>query len=364
MRVYTPVESLDKSSPKVLPLDPSRRDRLARHQVRRGPDPGSPPTHHSQRRTMDSKPHNVSCPRCGESRGFAAGTGKAAASEEESKRMNKRLFVVALIILSTAGLMFAQLTPIGRINGKVVDQQGSPLPGVTVEADSPRLIGKAVAVTDGDGVYRLMALASGTYEITFTLPGFKTLVRKGIVLELSQTLALNVTLEAGHHRGAGHGHRPEPAHRRQEHGQGPGHDQGNVHGPAPGPGVRFARQHHPRRPEREHHRRPLGRRRHRRREHVVRRRRGHHGLPLRRPRPERRPRARRRGQGHRFGLQRRVRRLDGRRHQRHHPFRRQRVPWRHHGLLREQPPVHAGEVPGLPAARPLADELRLRVRQL
>ena len=109
--------------------------------------------------------------------------------------MNKRLFVIALIILSTAGLTFAQLTPIGRINGKVVDQQGNPLPGVNVEAVSPRLIGKAVAVTDGAGVYRLMALASGTYEITFTLQGFKTLIRKGIVLELSQTLALDVTLE-------------------------------------------------------------------------------------------------------------------------------------------------------------------------
>ncbi len=60
---------------------------------------------------------------------------------------------------------------------------------------SPRLIGKAVAVTDGAGVYRLMALASGTYEITFTLQGFKTLIRKGIVLELSQTLALDVTLD-------------------------------------------------------------------------------------------------------------------------------------------------------------------------
>jgi len=109
--------------------------------------------------------------------------------------MKKRLFILALIVLSAVGLTFAQLTPIGRINGRVVDQQGNPLPGVNVEAVSPRLIGKAVAVTDGSGVYRLMALASGTYEITFTLQGFKTLIRKGIMLELSQTLALDVTLE-------------------------------------------------------------------------------------------------------------------------------------------------------------------------
>jgi len=104
--------------------------------------------------------------------------------------------VLLLIVgLAMAGLAFAQLTPTGRINGRVVDAQGNPLPGVNVEATSPRLIGKSAAVTDATGVYRLMALPSGTYEITFTLQGFKTLVRKGITLELSQTLALNVTLE-------------------------------------------------------------------------------------------------------------------------------------------------------------------------
>jgi hypothetical protein len=66
---------------------------------------------------------------------------------------------------------------------------------VNVEATSPKLIGKAVATTDATGVYRLMALPSGVYEITFSIQGFKTLIRKGILLELSQTLALNATLE-------------------------------------------------------------------------------------------------------------------------------------------------------------------------
>ncbi len=31
--------------------------------------------------------------------------------------MKKRLFIIALIVLTTAGLTFAQLTPEGRING-------------------------------------------------------------------------------------------------------------------------------------------------------------------------------------------------------------------------------------------------------
>jgi len=114
----------------------------------------------------------------------------------ESNRMKKESLCLALIVcFLAAGTAFGQLTPTGRIIGKVVDNQGSPLPGVTVEATSPKLVGKASAVTDVNGTFRLMALPSGYFEITFTIPGFKTLIRKGIYLELAQTTVLNVTLE-------------------------------------------------------------------------------------------------------------------------------------------------------------------------
>ena len=127
--------------------------------------------------------------------------------------MSKRLLTFVLIVcLSTVGLAYAQLTPEGRINGKVVDQQGNPLPGVNVVASSPRLIGGATAVTDATGVYRLMALPSGTYEITFSLQGFNTLIRKGILLDLSQTLALNVALQEETIQKGGYRRRSEPAH--------------------------------------------------------------------------------------------------------------------------------------------------------
>jgi hypothetical protein len=110
--------------------------------------------------------------------------------------MKKRLFVFVLIAcLSTAGLAIAQMTQEGRIAGRVVDGQGAALPGVSVKATSPKLVGAASTVTDAEGVYRLMALPSGTYEITFALQGFKTLVRQNILLEMSQTLALNVTMQ-------------------------------------------------------------------------------------------------------------------------------------------------------------------------
>ncbi len=110
--------------------------------------------------------------------------------------MKKKALVLMLALVLIAGsTAFAQIMPEGKITGKVVDDQGSPLPGVTVEATSPKLVGKAATVTDATGTFRLMALPSGTYQLTFSLPGFKTLVRKDIILQLSQTLVVNVTME-------------------------------------------------------------------------------------------------------------------------------------------------------------------------
>jgi hypothetical protein len=107
--------------------------------------------------------------------------------------MSKKL-VIAILALFMAGIAFAQVSPSAKIEGKVVDDTGAPLPGVSIEATSPKMVGKATAVTAADGSFRLFSLPSGTYEITFTLQGFKTLVRKDVVVQLSQTIAMNVTL--------------------------------------------------------------------------------------------------------------------------------------------------------------------------
>jgi len=44
------------------------------------------------------------------------------------------------------------------------------LPGVTIEARSPSVVGVSVAVSDANGGYRFPALPSGRYEITALLP--------------------------------------------------------------------------------------------------------------------------------------------------------------------------------------------------
>ena len=104
----------------------------------------------------------------------------------------KKSFFALLTIALIASFAAAQMT--GRIVGKVTDEQGVALPGVSVEATSPRLVGTASSITDETGTYRLLALPSGTYTITFSMPGFKQKIRKDIILQLEQTLSLNETL--------------------------------------------------------------------------------------------------------------------------------------------------------------------------
>jgi hypothetical protein len=109
-----------------------------------------------------------------------------------------RRFKGSIFIALALALMFssaAAQVPTGKIAGRVTDNQGVPLPGVTITADSPRLVGQANAVTDDTGVYRIFSLPAGTYSIRFTLPGFRPLTRRDVLVQLEQTIALNVSLE-------------------------------------------------------------------------------------------------------------------------------------------------------------------------
>jgi hypothetical protein len=86
----------------------------------------------------------------------------------------------------------------GTIAGVVRDTSGAVMPGVTVEASSPVLIERVrTAVTDGQGLYRIVDLRPGPYTVTFTLTGFNTLIRDGIELTAGFTATVNADLQVG-----------------------------------------------------------------------------------------------------------------------------------------------------------------------
>src|SRR4029453_9746132 len=84
------------------------------------------------------------------------------------------------------------------IAGAVRDGSGAFLPGVTVEASSDALIEKSrTAVSDSSGQYRIVDLPPGTYAVVFSLSGFKTVRREGIVLQGEFAAQVNGELQVG-----------------------------------------------------------------------------------------------------------------------------------------------------------------------
>jgi hypothetical protein len=84
------------------------------------------------------------------------------------------------------------------IAGVVRDTSGAVMPGVLVEASSPALIEKTRSVvTDSAGQYKIIDLRPGTYEVSFTLTGFKAVRRGNITLEGNFTPTINAELQVG-----------------------------------------------------------------------------------------------------------------------------------------------------------------------
>ena len=76
------------------------------------------------------------------------------------------MVVLAIAALLTASPAIAQITQ-GRVTGLVTDTQGAVLPGATVTATSPALIGNQTTVSQPDGRYLFPALPTGAYKIVF-----------------------------------------------------------------------------------------------------------------------------------------------------------------------------------------------------
>jgi iron complex outermembrane receptor protein len=105
-----------------------------------------------------------------------------------------RCFLLFGLVVLAPGVAAAQAT----LAGEVKDATGAVLPGVTVEAASPALTGKArTAVTDGTGRYRIESLPSGSYTLTFSLAGFAPLRRDDLTVSGSGVTTVDVALTVG-----------------------------------------------------------------------------------------------------------------------------------------------------------------------
>ena len=82
-------------------------------------------------------------------------------------------FLVALMLTPAAWAQGGGASATGTIQGRVVDAQGAVLPGVTVTATSPALLGQQTAVTSETGNYRFPAVPPGTYTVDLRARGLQ-----------------------------------------------------------------------------------------------------------------------------------------------------------------------------------------------
>ena len=112
--------------------------------------------------------------------------------------MQRSLWSVAMVafnLLLASGAAWAQGT--AQLNGRVTDESGAVLPGVTVTATQTETAFVRTTVTDESGAWVMPNLPLGPYKLEMSLQGFRTYVQTGIVLQVNANPVINASLGLG-----------------------------------------------------------------------------------------------------------------------------------------------------------------------
>jgi hypothetical protein len=103
--------------------------------------------------------------------------------------------ILALLLSAMPPSMAAQTQiTTGVIQGVVTDTTGATLPGATVEVTNTGTNITRSLATESDGRFVFLLLPSGTYRVTFTLPGFATVVQEPVELSVGQSVSLTTMM--------------------------------------------------------------------------------------------------------------------------------------------------------------------------
>jgi len=106
----------------------------------------------------------------------------------------KRLLWLLVLVL-VPHLAWAQAT--GQISGQVTDASGGAMPGVTIEATNIATGAVRTAVTGTDGGYTLPLMQPGDYNVKASLEGFRSALREGVRVTVTETARAVFELEVG-----------------------------------------------------------------------------------------------------------------------------------------------------------------------
>ena len=108
-------------------------------------------------------------------------------------RLRFTAMLAALALVLGASSAWAQ-SQTGDITGKVTDESGAVLPGVTVTLTGPVLLQPQTAVTSDTGTFQFPRLDIGSYNIKFELTGFKTIIKQNNQVQVNTTTTVNTQL--------------------------------------------------------------------------------------------------------------------------------------------------------------------------
>ena len=106
------------------------------------------------------------------------------------------IVALGLILLVTTIPSLAQ-APTGTILGVVKDASGGTVPGAEITILNTETTQTRTAKTGDDGAFRVPALPVGHYTVKIEKEGFKTETQTGLVLDVSQELVVNVSMQIG-----------------------------------------------------------------------------------------------------------------------------------------------------------------------
>ncbi|MXW71627.1 MAG: carboxypeptidase regulatory-like domain-containing protein, partial [Acidobacteria bacterium] len=105
----------------------------------------------------------------------------------------KRILLFTLLAAWPTSAVSQQIY--GRLEGVANDAQGLALPGATVTLTSDELVSSRSATTDVDGSYRFAQLVGGSYNLTFELDGFQTVVFEDVTVVGGSTFEINAAMD-------------------------------------------------------------------------------------------------------------------------------------------------------------------------
>ena len=103
--------------------------------------------------------------------------------------------VVGLSQVAAPGTAIAQMAGLGRINGVVVDEGGTPIEGVQVHTKT--VAGAAIeAKSNAKGDWVVPGLGKGLWEVDFTKDGYRSVKAKvTLSTELARSVPIKIMLK-------------------------------------------------------------------------------------------------------------------------------------------------------------------------